>query len=1368
METGKALNGKSYAGNPRVRFDEEEVASAAMPRRGSLLYTTRACVAAIVGFAVGFAQTAKAATVFETQNDDANVYTFGSPVESGETAKDNIGSAAAYADGRFAFRSGTVNVKEGGYVRMTGYEAGNSQQKYGNWLGANGDSATLNINGGVFWACIGPANANTSTQSGRGRVRIGVNDASGGRTGVARLNLVSGELRIDNVLMCGASRYDYDEAKKSPAEMNMSGGTAVINNFWLGARLSGNYSTAVFNLTGGEMQVNSFVFQPYHNQTFNWGSGTIIAGAANVFSASASAGGCTRSVSVTGNPAVFNTGSFAQTIPAAIANGSGTLKLTGGNTVTLSAAPSFGLWLDDGTTLAPAGGSLSIPASGTFTFSGNATVSGSLTLGSGASIVCNVDSLFAGLSATLTVTGGVTIPDGGSILDLVAITGDGAADCEKALSADGKTIFVSKAGDPDYIWNGSGTNWGDDNAWQNSGAAVTWADGNIANFNIANATAVLAADVSANLLVFNADAVVATNGTDAATLTVPIVAVAANASATISAPTAGPLAKTGAGVLTLDSSRSAATTLSEGTLTMSGIGTTLDWSNFTFGTDPSKPVTLRFADGATLNGNPSPIYVGEVAHVTNTLVKECGDWTISGNFALGRADGVKATFLHKGGTMTVGTYFSIGSTGTDHATLVICGGTVNSRGDGSYTLIGATSDATVVVTNGAAFNVTRNLILSNITGDGVLDVANGTVSVGNELIFGNRTDAGNGIVNLGSGGLLTAKNIYQLHSPVAEFNFNGGTLKAGAEGTLITASDNLSVTVGPLGGTIDNDGKAIVIQEGLSGTGTINLTGSGATAFAAGVEIEGGVSVATGTTLSLIGTAQTTFGSLTPAAGSTLKISSYTPGVTPLAVTTLNLPETGTVNLTLNGGTFPTGVYAIYSKSGVTAADGAKFAPDTAGETVSWSVSGDRLLLTVGTVPGNYWTGFAKDGRMSTGANWHSGSAPAAGADIDFSGVGAAVTVNADSGLSYGAVTMGAGVITFTNSLTATSFSDTSKVAVDANSTVTIDGDLVFSGAGDEYICYTVAAGGVFRVTGDIIASELKTGGYLFTCAASSIEGLIAAKGLVNNEGGRVNYGMSFECARGSTDANWEIGEHGLSGSSGRGFLVSSASHYAKLKATMDFENSAPIANLHNLELDTGNYTITLGNGVESRGGIMGAGTNIVSGLGKVVANYDIDNQTSDNGNKSPTFIVREAATLALVPGAEISKSGAVTVETGGCLEVAQSGNVSLGGDLVLANGAILGFNFTERKNAPVLAGAHIPTFIDGEATNVTVKVSGNARPSAGVYVLTACGGFDAEGVSVALSSDAPVWARSERLSVNADGNLVLDVKPSGMLMIVR
>ena len=69
MATGKALNGKPYAGNPRVaplqcygatsRFDEEEVAPAATPRRRSLLYKKQivlACAACVVAVAIAQSQ----------------------------------------------------------------------------------------------------------------------------------------------------------------------------------------------------------------------------------------------------------------------------------------------------------------------------------------------------------------------------------------------------------------------------------------------------------------------------------------------------------------------------------------------------------------------------------------------------------------------------------------------------------------------------------------------------------------------------------------------------------------------------------------------------------------------------------------------------------------------------------------------------------------------------------------------------------------------------------------------------------------------------------------------------------------------------------------------------------------------------------------------------------------------------------------------------------------------------------------------------------------------------------------------------------------------------------------------------------------
>ena len=63
MATGKALNGKPYAGNTHVRFDEGEVAPAATPRRGSLLYKSAKMLAWVVAAAASAALPALAATV---------------------------------------------------------------------------------------------------------------------------------------------------------------------------------------------------------------------------------------------------------------------------------------------------------------------------------------------------------------------------------------------------------------------------------------------------------------------------------------------------------------------------------------------------------------------------------------------------------------------------------------------------------------------------------------------------------------------------------------------------------------------------------------------------------------------------------------------------------------------------------------------------------------------------------------------------------------------------------------------------------------------------------------------------------------------------------------------------------------------------------------------------------------------------------------------------------------------------------------------------------------------------------------------------------------------------------------------------------
>ena len=100
-------------------------------------------------------------------------------------------------------------------------------------------------------------------------------------------------------------------------------------------------------------------------------------------------------------------------------------------------------------------------------------------------------------------------------------------------------------------------------------------------------------------------------------------------------------------------------------------------------------------------------------------------------------------------------------------------------------------------------------------------------------------------------------------------------------------------------------------------------------------------------------------------------------------------------------------------------------------------------------------------------------------------------------------------------------------------------------------------------------------------------------------------------------------------------------------------------------------------------------------------------------------------------------------------------------------DGATLAFNFTDRATPPVLAVADGKTITATGAVTVNISSANEVRPKGGTYVLTTCGGFDAEGVTVSLAADAPNWAAG-RLSVNSDGNLVLDVKPRGMMIIVK
>ena len=974
-----------------------------------------------------------------------------------------------------------------------------------------------------------------------------------------------------------------------------------------------------------------------------------------------------------------------------------------------------------------------------------------------------------------------------------------------------------------YTWGGgAAANWWASDVWLRDNVASSWIDYNNAIFNTANATVTLDNDVSAGKVALNEDATIFTNGTDVATLTVPTVSVAQNVSATIAAPTSGVLEKNGEGTLTLTENRTAATTVTAGTLKMDGATV----SDLTLGTNGGAPVVFDYG-GQSLQKNPKDYLVtGSDVTLTNgtfwmsgkmeirdsakipavlTIAKDATlQQTGDNNLIIDNTTGT-ATVNVVGGTLakTTGTAASY----LQHASLegrlninvtdgglltysrnlyALCGGN-NGSTPSLYMMF---SDSTFHV--GDVFHFGHNDTKVPTTPTGVLAATNSTINIDTTFYIGrdtqDETTAGSFTADFETCIVSTRWFSVYHDRPLNNARFNNTRFVFRGSGAIVTSdgADNW-ITVGDNGLTLDTQAYTCELNANLGGSGAVEKVGSGTLTVASNqtasaaftvsegtLAVEGGVSisrpmaVASGATLQVNATDTASISSLTPAAGSTLDIASYN-GTTPLAPTSLTLPAEGKVNLTLNGGAFSQGVYKIYSKDGVTTADGDKFAPSVGEASTAWSVDGDTLVLTVGTPVHGRWRASAlSGGKMSFAGNWEDGVVPAAGEDIDFSGISANRTIDADADRTFGAVTMGDGVITFTNALVATSFNDTSKIAVGANSTVTIDGDLEFSGSADEYIVNYVAAGGRFVVSGDIKAMPGKNGA-VFPCVNyNQFKGTIVAKGLVNNSvSTRVN---RFALTRGynNTQVNWAVGEHGISGTDGF-WKPNGGTIQSTITAEADFRISSEIAIQGPLTLDAKTHTIEI-TGDTARRGICGytknssaiSGAVTITGAGRVVVDYNVDNLTTKAAERSNPFTVLDTATLALKPGSNIG-TGQVSVTNGATLAICESGTVTLNGGLALADGAALAFNFTERGVVPQFALAVGSPTVNGA---VTVKVSSDCGwPLSGEKELTTCGGFT--GVTVTLDeADKPNWAIG--LNVNNDGNIVLSVKPKPMILIIR
>ena len=1207
-------------------------------------------------------------------NNTAKLYVSGGLLQmtgSGDNGRINVGSTTGKSINYVEISGGMVDCSSGTAFR----------------LGADGTAdsrSELLVNGGTLKCTdfyVGDGSSAKAT------ITSGEIDASAGWVYFARS------------AGCAADEF---------CELNLEGGTLTTKKLLY----SNGSAPAVLNLSGGTLKA------VYDTAEF-------INDSANL------------TVNVGADGAIFDTDGFAITVsePLNAASGAaGDLTVTGGGSATFSAMGNLAgaLTVGDNTTLhwfdqdgavsaTPGFTSLALGAGSTIYLDGDATAVDALpatvTTTATAENKANIVVVFSAIPATGT-TFTLFPAASADVFNVSPMFGSLVLPNEVAV-VDGNLVLTVVA--EDYTWNGTGTNWGDADAWTKSGAAATWADGNNAVFDTANAAATLAADASPAKIDFTADATV----DGAATLTASAVSVAQGVTAAISAPTAGSLAKTGAGTLALGASRTEQTTVTEGTLKVLS-GATVDPAKLTLGTDAAKPVTFDYG-GQTLSTDLSAAanrYMAPGMDVT--LTNGIFHTTVNPAFNATTAPNVftiaKDAVFRSAGNFTWNASYDANV--DSDTTVNIYGGQMISQNSGNNNWFMQKSRRGKLrfnVTDGGLFETAGQTYIMTCRDDttaadtpemymmfsnSTFRVANNkTLSIGYDtsnknplepkfsLAMTNSVlDIGTGIINLGHNvvgentagfytadfvdSVITAKCFKVFHDrPANSARFDNSTIVLSADDSwsIGTHQDfgpsSTPMTIGAGGLTIDTQAFNCNLQANPQGEGAIVKKGSGSLNIQRNQTATSALNVNEGT-LALGESVATLSRPLSFADGTTLDVA----GGAPVAITSIALPASGVVTLLKGGSAFAKGVYRIFS-GGVTAADVQdRLVPSTGGEEYSWMVDGGVLLLNVGNLSGNAWTGFAGDGKMSTDANWLDGTAPVAGEVVDFSGVTAAATIDGDIDAALGAVTMGSGVVTFTGTLTATSFSDTSKVAVGENSTVTVDGDLMLTyvDGADHYAVYKVNDGGKFIVTGRL---GLAAGS---NCAlrpqASPGTGLVVAGSVVNDSTEKNIYAT---LDNNSVTHKWVIGPGGITGAAENNGLWVNANSKVNPEFqpwTNDFtvalwtvlRESAKSWTYNTTGLDGLDHTITLDAGFSDKGPL------IVTGSGKVVVNH----VTKTFGGKnaySGEVKVNDTATLAINPGKRLT-TGKTTFTAGTTLEVTPvaSGDAALFGTLAFTGSGMV------------------------------------------------------------------------------------------------
>jgi autotransporter-associated beta strand protein len=684
-------------------------------------------------------------------------------------------------------------------------------------------------------------------------------------------------------------------------------------------------------------------------------------------------------------------------------------------------------------------------------------------------------------------------------------------------------------------------------------------------------------------------------------------------------------------------------------------------------------------------------------------------------------------------------------------------------------------------------------------------------------------------VNITDGGVVTCSKIIvngNTSGGTAAITIDGGTLRASESNTaFIPNKDNLTVTVGASGGTLDANGKDITIARTISGTGGMTFKGGGTVRLSAAPSYAGRTAVEIGTTVHVT--------SQSDIAGNYDIVVPATP------------PADGVYSVfTIDGaGTFTSSVL-----------DGVA---NPSGGTLRLSNDSKSILCVYGT-PGFVWIGGAT-GSLSEATNWLNGVVPTSGcsctigspaaanlalgdtfapSSITFPTNSALITITGERTLSgLSSIVNGtsqhhvfacpidaraatpalplaeANYLVFSGGIALTSMPSVNDMrlagvwnltgvwdepppgtSIMSGSTVNVSGLLddgyniviqqnttlnaaeVKAPHGDSpknRFLYKNA--GTFNVTGEMLDTIASGGSTAYSLAGAFAKGdskaVTRTKGLVHSGSTKSNHQFILNNTEDSVTNTFVLGSGGLSF---RNNLRSNSACYpyfqidsgkaATLASSADWSFGANPVSGKDLSLELGGtvfvdtsdyddrtvpHTIHVLNRIGSSGNVT------VKGCGKLVFEHYSDFWG--------TLTVQDTATVAVNHGCGFSRGGKTTVNSGATIEVVQSGSLSFGRDLTLADGAILGFNFTEK--APPVLNLSDKTVTLGSQKNIIVKITAaeGKRAHGGVNVLTAGGKF--AGANVTLAEGAPKWAKGVRVENN---EIVLDVISVGTYIIVR